>query len=86
MGYFELRRGRADEAVTHFAEAGEPGDAVLRYWLHLFKGRALERADGSTRRSRPTGSHSRTCHMHSPPRRRSRWRSLRIISLTKRPR
>ena len=42
-GYFELRRGRADEALTHFAQAGEPDDAVLRYWLHLFKGRALER-------------------------------------------
>jgi Ca-activated chloride channel homolog len=42
-GYFELRRGRADGALTHFAQAGEPGDAVLRYWLHLFKGRALER-------------------------------------------
>ena len=42
-GYFELRRGRADEALTHFAEAGEPGDIVLHYWLHLFKGRALER-------------------------------------------
>ena len=43
-GYFELRRGRADQALTHFAEAGEPGEPVLRYWLHLFKGRALERA------------------------------------------
>ena len=42
-GYFELRRGRADQALTHFAEAGEPGEPVLRYWLHLFKGRALER-------------------------------------------
>jgi Ca-activated chloride channel family protein len=42
-GYFELRRGRADEALTHFGQVGEPGDAVLRYWLHLFKGRALER-------------------------------------------
>jgi Ca-activated chloride channel family protein len=42
-GYFELRRGRADEALTHFAEAGDPGEPVLRYWLHLFKGRALER-------------------------------------------
>ena len=41
-GYFELRRGRADEALTHFAEVGAPGDAVLRYWLHLFKGRALQ--------------------------------------------
>jgi len=41
-GHFELRRGRADQALTHFAEAGEPGDAVLRYWLHLFKGRALQ--------------------------------------------
>ena len=43
-GYFELRRGRTDEALTHFAEAGDPGDVVLRYWLHLFKGQALERA------------------------------------------
>lgn len=42
-GYFELRRGRAAEALTHFAQAGEPGDVVLQYWLHLFKGRALER-------------------------------------------
>jgi len=42
-GYFELRRGRADEALTHFTQAGEPGEVVLRYWLHLFKGRALER-------------------------------------------
>jgi tetratricopeptide (TPR) repeat protein len=42
-GYFELRRGRADDALLHFAEVGEPDDAVLRYWLHLFRGRALER-------------------------------------------
>jgi Ca-activated chloride channel homolog len=42
-GYFELRRGRADAALTHFGQVGEHGDAVLRYWLHLFKGRALER-------------------------------------------
>jgi hypothetical protein len=41
-GYFELRRGRVDDALSHFELAGTPDDVVLRYWLHLFKGRALD--------------------------------------------
>jgi tetratricopeptide (TPR) repeat protein len=41
-GYFELRRGRVDDALSHFELAGTPDDVFLRYWLHLFKGRALE--------------------------------------------
>jgi tetratricopeptide (TPR) repeat protein len=41
-GYFELAQGRAGEALTHFDRAGLPDDNVLRYWLWLFKGRALE--------------------------------------------
>src|SRR6185295_17550041 len=41
-GYFELRRGRVDDALSHFELAGTPDDVCLRYWVHLFKGRALE--------------------------------------------
>jgi hypothetical protein len=43
-GYFELRRGHIDNALSQFGEVGEPDDLVLRYWLHLFQGRALERS------------------------------------------
>jgi Ca-activated chloride channel family protein len=44
-GYFALRRGRVDDALTHFKQTGEPEDVALRYWLYLFQGRALERAN-----------------------------------------
>jgi len=44
-GYQELRRGHADAALAHFEQAGSPADPHLRYWLHLFRGRALERTD-----------------------------------------
>ena len=43
-GYFELRRGNATAALAHFEQAGAPDDVALRYWLHLFRGRALEQA------------------------------------------
>lgn len=42
MGFFELRRGHPDTALSHFAQVGTPPDPVLRYWLGLFKGEALE--------------------------------------------
>jgi tetratricopeptide (TPR) repeat protein len=41
-GYFELAQGRTDAALRHFDHVGLPDDAVVRYWLLLFKGRALE--------------------------------------------
>lgn len=44
LGYFELRRGRVEQALAHFSAVGEPGDVFLRYLLHLFQGRALEQA------------------------------------------
>ena len=43
-GYFELGRGRVDEALNHFARVGSPQDRDVRYWLHLFRGRALDEA------------------------------------------
>jgi tetratricopeptide (TPR) repeat protein len=43
-GYFELRRGRPTEALVYFDQAAPAADdLMLLYWLHLFKGRALER-------------------------------------------
>ena len=42
-GYFELAQGRTDGALPHFDRAGTPDDAIVRYWLLLFKGRAFER-------------------------------------------
>jgi len=44
LGYFELRRGRLDEALAHFKDAGQPQDQFVRYWLGLLQGRALEQA------------------------------------------
>ena len=44
LGYFEFRRGNVDAALARFGEAGTPDDPALRYWLHLFTGRALEQA------------------------------------------
>jgi Ca-activated chloride channel family protein len=44
-GYFELRRGQVDAALAHFEQVGTPTDIHLRYWLHLFRGRALEQAN-----------------------------------------
>jgi tetratricopeptide (TPR) repeat protein len=43
LGYFELRRNRTDAALARFDQAGVPKDAILRYWLALFRGQALER-------------------------------------------
>jgi hypothetical protein len=45
LGYFELRRGRADLALAEFDRIGVPEDRVLRYWLHLFRGRSLSGAN-----------------------------------------
>lgn len=43
LGYFELRRGRADAALARFDQVQTaPADVVLRFWLALLKGRALE--------------------------------------------
>lgn len=42
VGYFELRRGYPDAALTHFEHVGAPPDPMLRYWLGLFQGEALE--------------------------------------------
>ena len=44
LGYFELRRNRVDAAFGRFEQAGTPNDPVVRYWLFLFKGQALERS------------------------------------------
>jgi tetratricopeptide (TPR) repeat protein len=44
LGYFELRRGRLDEALARFKDVGQPQDRFLRYWLGLLWGRALEQA------------------------------------------
>jgi Ca-activated chloride channel family protein len=44
-GYFQLRRGRVDDALAHFTQTGVPEDVALRYWLSLFQGRALDRAN-----------------------------------------
>lgn len=41
-GYLELRLGHLKSAMTHFEAAGTPDDPVLRYWLHLFRGRLFE--------------------------------------------
>lgn len=44
FGYFELRRGRTAEAMTEFDQVNpSAADPTLRYWLHLFRGRALAR-------------------------------------------
>ncbi len=45
LGYFELRSGRVDAALKRLADAGTPDDPYLRYWLHLFQGRAYERSN-----------------------------------------
>jgi len=45
LAYFELRRGKVDAALARFESiADPPPDPILRYWLSLLKGRALERA------------------------------------------
>jgi VWFA-related protein len=44
IGYFQLLRGRVDEALGHFDQAGTPDDKSLRYWLHLFRGKAFSSA------------------------------------------
>ena len=41
FGYFELRRDRLPQALAEFDLVGKPDDPALRYWLHLFRGRAL---------------------------------------------
>jgi tetratricopeptide (TPR) repeat protein len=42
-GYFHARRGRFDDALAEFDEAGAPTDPVVRFWIHLLRGRTLER-------------------------------------------
>jgi tetratricopeptide (TPR) repeat protein len=44
-GFFELAQGLTDAALTHFDRAGTPADQIVRYWLLLFKGRALEQVN-----------------------------------------
>ena len=41
--YFNTRRGRFDQALAEFAEVGTPGDPIVRFWLHLLRGRTLVR-------------------------------------------
>jgi tetratricopeptide (TPR) repeat protein len=41
--YFHSRRGRWDEALDEYDLVGHPADPVLRYWLHLLRGRTLTR-------------------------------------------
>ena len=44
FGYFELRRGRMDAALAEFDHVSpSAADPMVRYWLHLFRGRALVR-------------------------------------------
>jgi tetratricopeptide (TPR) repeat protein len=43
LGFFELRHGHAESALARFDRVGAPDDPSLRYWLHLFRGRAFER-------------------------------------------
>ncbi len=43
-GYYEFRRGDVDGALTHFRSVGTVDDLFLRYWLHLFQGRAYDDA------------------------------------------
>ena len=46
LAYFDLRRGRIEPSLSRFAAiTDEPDDVVLRFWLHLLKGRALEQAN-----------------------------------------
>jgi tetratricopeptide (TPR) repeat protein len=42
-GFYELEVGHAEAALTQFDQVGRPDDVILRYWLHLFMGRALAR-------------------------------------------
>ena len=44
LGYIELLRGRVKEALTDFDRAGTPDDPMLRYMLHLLRGKALTAA------------------------------------------
>jgi VWFA-related protein len=46
LAYFDLRRGRVDAALKRFESIGpEPlDDPIVRFWLCLLKGRALEQA------------------------------------------
>jgi tetratricopeptide (TPR) repeat protein len=43
-GAFESALGRPADALEHFDAAGTPDDPVVRFWLDLLKGQALERA------------------------------------------
>lgn len=44
MGFLEVRRDHPDVALAHFAQVGSPADPMLRYWLGLFAGAALEQS------------------------------------------
>ena len=48
LGFFELRRDEPKQALSRFAGIPVPEDTSLRYWLNLFKGRALERLNRPT--------------------------------------
>jgi len=44
LGYIELLRGRINESLALFDQAGTPDDPGLRYMLHLLRGKALTAA------------------------------------------
>jgi tetratricopeptide (TPR) repeat protein len=44
LGYFEMSLGNTADALARFDKAGTPTDPSVRYWQHLFRGRALERS------------------------------------------
>lgn len=47
-GRYELMQGHTDGALAHFDRAGTPGDPIVQFWVHLFRGQALERAGRMT--------------------------------------
>ena len=49
LGYFELRRGRTEKALSEFdLVSPSAADPMVRYWRHLFRGRALVRVNRTT--------------------------------------
>jgi hypothetical protein len=43
--YFQTRRGRFAQALEEFDDVGPPSDPVVRFWLHLLRGRTLVRME-----------------------------------------
>jgi tetratricopeptide (TPR) repeat protein len=43
LGFFELRSGHPEAALARFDRVAAADDVSVRYWRHLFRGRALER-------------------------------------------